>query len=89
MNHQDNFPKYIDGRRILKVWQRNDPRERILLYARKNGTFGFDFEQYSNLEFEKCWMEMSGGSMFEALEIAEREIKGNYPWATEERLVDF
>jgi hypothetical protein len=58
----------------------------VYLIARHDGLYCYGGYYFSDAEFENCWIAQgTGGSFFDSVEIAVREIHAAWPWS---RLVD-
>jgi hypothetical protein len=77
----DTWPKYVTGRAICR-WTHPDGKERIYLIARTDGWYSLGGMQFSDAEFERCWIPQGeGGSFFDCEETAVREIHAEWPWS--------
>jgi hypothetical protein len=72
--------------KVIRTLNSTDGRRRILLFRRPDGHFGFE-EQYWYEDFDEGKLIAKGwasphtpSSIFETLEIAEREAKAHYHW---------
>jgi hypothetical protein len=67
---------------VVCRWTHPDGKERVYMIARHDGGFACGSEDYSDDEFEHCWIRRgSEGSFYGSEEIAVREIHGSFPWA--------
>jgi hypothetical protein len=78
----DNYwPKYVAGKAICR-WTDPSGKERVYLIARTDGLYMYAGMQFSDKEFEKCWIPQgAGGSFFDSEETAVREIQAAWPWS--------
>ena len=65
-------------------WTHPDKKRRVFLLQRSDGGCNRLVEEFSDDEFEMCWIQVDrGGSFYDSEETAVREIHGDFPWTTE------
>ena len=66
---------------VVQTIYDDDQKQRVVIFRRQNGNFGFVKEYFSQDEFEMCWMPRSRNiSFFDTLEIALHEVYGRVDW---------
>jgi hypothetical protein len=77
----DYWPKYVAGRAICR-WTHPSGKERVYLIARTDGLYSYGGMQFSDAEFEHCWIQQgAGSSFFDSEATAIREIQAAWPWS--------
>jgi hypothetical protein len=77
----DYWPNYVAGRAICR-WTHPGGKERVYLISRADGLYSYGRMEFSDAEFENCWIPQgTGGSFFDSEEIAVREIHAACPWS--------
>lgn len=80
----DSWPSFVDGRVALARWVHPNGKNRVFLIRRGDGRFSKYSEQFSEEEFEMCWLpDERGGSLYDSIETAERNVVLEYPWTGE------
>ncbi|REJ89477.1 MAG: hypothetical protein DWQ34_19675 [Planctomycetota bacterium] len=72
-------------REIIRTIYSDDRRQRVCIFRRKDGTYGFFEEQFLDGPFEECW-HLSGEhteSFCLSEEIVLREVTGRIDWLAE------
>ena len=75
---------------VVCRWTSPDGKERVYLFARREGGFSSGSEYFSDAEFEHCWIPAGiSGSIYGSEEIAVREIHAAIPWSREVKREDY
>jgi hypothetical protein len=65
---------------VLQTLYSPDRTERVHIFRRESGTFGYEEVYFSNDEYEMCWVPRGSLSVFDSAETALREERGRVSW---------
>ena len=69
-----------DTNKTVQTIYSEDEKQRVIIFQRPNGSYGFSESYFSEDEFEMCWIDQSHASFFDTYEIAQREVYSRVDW---------
>ena len=75
------WPSFSGGKVALARWTHPEGKKRVYLIQRPDKRFSKWSEEFSEEEFEMCWLPLErGGSLYDSESTAEENIALEYPW---------
>ena len=64
----------------MRIIERPDKKRRAVIFRRKNETYGFLEEIWSDDPYEQCWIPRENGAICDSEETALKEATGRIRW---------